>query len=113
MTYLSAHQIKTAWKKLAEGYEKNWDYPICIEVLVGKYIAIEAPNNTESLYNNCKGFHSLVLMAMCDANYCFSLVAIGGFGRDNDAALFSQSEMGIACHEREIGLPEARTIAGF
>ena len=35
-------------------------------------------------------------MAICDANYCFTLVDIGELGRDNDAAIFGQSEMGKA-----------------
>ena len=61
---------------------------------------------------NCKGFHSLVLMAVCDANYCFRLVDIGGFGRDNDAAIFGQSEMGIAFDHEEFDIPDPRNING-
>ena len=38
----------------------------------------------------------MVLLAMCDAKYCFVMVDVGNYGRDNDAAIFASSEMGKA-----------------
>ena len=35
-------------------------------------------------------------MAICDARYCFTIVDIGSFGRDNGAQIFNTSEMGKA-----------------
>ena len=40
-----------------------------------------------ALQNICKKFHSMVLMAVCDANYCFTIIDVGGFERDNDASI--------------------------
>ena len=111
--YLCAPETSNDWKKIAARFEKDWNFPNCIGALDGKHIAIECPSNAGSMYYNYKGFHSLVLMAMCDANYCFSLVDIGNFGRDNDAAIFNQSNMGMTFHEGEMNLPTAEVIDGF
>ena len=52
---------------------------------------IECPKNAESAYYNYKNFHSIVLLAICDANYCFTLVDIGDYGSTNDASVLSNS----------------------
>ena len=49
-------------------------------------------------------------MAVCDANYCFTFVDIEGFGRDNDAAIFEQFEMGAAFDNEEFDIPDPRNI---
>lgn len=71
---------------------------------------MECPKNGGSNYYNYKAFHSLVLMAICDANYCFSLVDIGGFGSDNDASIFSQSQMGFAFEKNDINILEVQDV---
>ena len=38
----------------------------------------------------------MVLPAVCDGKYCFSLVDISSYGRDNDAGLFVESSFGQA-----------------
>ena len=49
----------------------------------------------------------MVLLAICDAKYCFSLVDIGSYGRDNDAAIFNESELGKAFSRGAFHLPDA------
>ena len=94
------------WKGIANDFEKQWNFPGCIGALDGKHICIECPQNMGSAFYNYKSFHSIVLMAMCDANYWFTLVDIGGYGRDNDAGIFNNSLFGKAFIEGNIDLPE-------
>ena len=52
-------------------------------------------------------------MAVCDANYCFTLVDIGGYGRDNDASIFGQCKMGEGFEENEMNCPNAEIVNGY
>ena len=52
-------------------------------------------------------------MAMCDSRYCFTLVDIGNFGRDNDAHIFNNSMMGKAFLNDELNVPSPREVDGY
>ncbi|XP_065055079.1 putative nuclease HARBI1 [Rhopilema esculentum] len=111
-TYLSAPESKEEWKKIADDFESQWNFRHCLGALDGKHVAMECPKNRGSSYYNYKGFHNLVLMAMCDANYGFTLVDIGSYVGDNDASIFNQSEMGIAFENRIIDIPDPAVVNG-
>ena len=75
-------------RDLSKVYEE-WDFPNCLGVRDGKLVAIEYPGFSASEYYNYRRFFSIVLMAVCDDRYCFTIADIGNIGRDNDAQIFS------------------------
>ena len=81
------------------------NFPGCLGALDGMHVCIECPGGGGSAYYNYKEFHSIVLMALCDARYCFTLVDIGAYGRDNDAIIFNNSIFGKHFHSGNIILP--------
>ena len=74
----------------------------CIGAIDGKHIAIECPKNSSSLYYNYKGIFSIVLMAVCDARYCFTLVNVGDFECNNDSGMLAKSSVGRRFEEQKM-----------
>lgn len=79
------------WQQIAKhfGAQRNFHHALC--ALVGKHIVIKCPKNGESLYFSHKGFHSIILMALVDANYKFIWVDVGANGSASDATVFNAS----------------------
>ena len=55
---------------------------------------MKCPKLSGTLYYNYKRLFSMVLFAICDANYCFSLFDLGQFGSNNDSEVLANSQMG-------------------
>lgn len=66
--------------------------------------------NSGSTYNNTKVSHSIILIAMCDASYNFTLVDIGAPGRYIDGEIFSISEIGKGFKHNTLDFPPAIKI---
>lgn len=49
---------------------------------------MECFKNGGFVYYNYKNFYSIVLLVVCDVKYCFILVDIGSYGRENDVVIF-------------------------
>lgn len=86
-----APQSKEQWRSIAEGYWKRWNLPNCCGALDGKHIRIQCPINSGSQFFNYKQYFSLVLMALCDSNYCFTWVEVGDFGKRYVTSLYTFS----------------------
>ena len=68
--------------------------PHVIGCLDGKDIRIECPKLSRTVNHNYKGSFSIALLAICDANYCFTLFDLGQFGSNNDSGVLASSQIG-------------------
>ena len=86
--------------------------PHCIGALDGKHIRMRKPADSGSLWHNYKGFFSMVLLAICDARYCFSFIDIGEYGSNNDSGVLRNSKMGKMFERNQMNIPEPEVIKG-
>ena len=66
-----------------------------------------------SLYYNYKDFFSLVLLAVCDAKYTFTLIDTGSYGSNNDCGILAKLLTGKKFGDIKMNLPSAEYLAGF
>lgn len=75
--------------------------------LYGKHIAIECQKTRSSLY------YSIVLMAVSDARYCFTLVNVADFGSNSDSSILAKSSTGKGVEKQKMKVPNAKPVLGY
>ncbi|XP_069979435.1 uncharacterized protein [Penaeus vannamei] len=100
-------QTPKAWKKDTQGFSKKWNYHNCGGALDGKHVPIKKPTNGGSVYYNYKNLHSIVLMAVADANYKFLYVDVGAERGAGYGGMRSKCDLNQAIEKKRAGFPEA------
>jgi hypothetical protein len=102
------------WPATAEQFEHRWLFPHCCGALDDKHVAVTCPWNTGSVYRNYKGFFSIVLMALVDADYKFLWIDVSSDGSSNDASIYNGSELkeGLESPNNIFNLPEEKSLPG-
>lgn len=71
-----------------------------------------APPNSGSVFFNYKHTHSVVLLAICDANYKFLYVDAGCEGRISDGGVFNKCSFATSLENETLHWPEPRPLPG-
>lgn len=111
--YLRNPSTVQEWKEISKEFEDIWNMPHVLGSIDGKHISIESPKKSGSLYYNYKGFFSIVLLAICDAKYCFTFVDIGQYGSGNDSGVLKQSKISKGFENDQFNIPTASKITGL
>lgn len=78
----------------------------------GKHVLLQAPFKSESEFYNYKKSFSIILMALVDADYCFTFIDVGAQGRVNDAGVFASTTLYSKMIRKELSLPPKEPLPG-
>ena len=102
---LTCPSTEAGWREKSDDWYLKWNFPHTIGAIDGKHVACKAPPKSGSTYYNYKGFFSVILFALVDADYKFLWADVEGVGSCSDAQLYNMSELKEAL--------EAGTLAGW
>lgn len=100
------------WLDIAASFEKFANFPHCIGAIDGKHIRIVQPSHSGSMFYNYKGYFSIVLLGMCDADYKFTYVDVGAYGKSSDSGIFKNSSLYEKLNKESLNIPQASSITG-
>jgi len=80
--------------------------------LDGKHVAIVKPAKEGSYYFNYKGYHSVVLLGLVDANLTFIMADIGCNGRVSDAGVLQERTFYRKLKNSALALPKHDDTVG-
>ena len=98
------------WKEVADEFSKRWNFHNTIGVIDEKHVAQRCPPSAGSLYYNYKGFHSVILLALVDAEYKFLFTDVGANGNCSDSTIFKECDLFDALQTGNLKLPEPEPL---
>ncbi|XP_065675590.1 uncharacterized protein LOC136091806 [Hydra vulgaris] len=111
--YLLAPSSQKEWLEISFEFDERWNFPHCLGAIDGKYVIIQSPVRSGSMYFNYKKTFSIVLLATCNAKYEFTLVDIGGSGRQSDGGIYNNSKVGSAIDNNLLNFPDPSCISSY
>lgn len=100
------------WLQIADTFYKKTNFPNCCGAADGKHIRCRKPKNSGSLFHNYKGFCSVVLMAVVDANLRFIVINVGAYGKEGDSTVFRDSPLGKKLYSSTLNFPPHACLPG-
>lgn len=77
------------YRGFAKDFLEIWDLPNCVGAIDRKHISIQAPHKSGSNFYNYKKSFSIVLLAVCDAKYMFTVFDVGAYGSQSDGGKYN------------------------
>lgn len=100
------------WKEVAAGFSDRWHFHHTLGAIDGKHVRIRCPDFGGSKYYNYKKYHSILLVAIVDADYKFLHVDVGSLGSASDAGVFAYSTVRELLDTNSANVPELEPLPG-
>lgn len=101
------------WLHISQQFDDRWNFPNCLGAVDGKHIAISPPPGSGSYYFNYKGFNSMVLLAIANADYELIYVNFGTNGRVSDGGVIEKTDFYNKLLNNDLNLPKPNEINGL
>lgn len=106
-------KTQECWKILARQFGNTWNFDNCIGAVDGKHITLQKPEHSGSYYYNYKGTHSIVLMAIANANYELIMIDVGTNGRVSDGGVIKNTKFWNMFENNQLQIPEPEELPNF
>ena len=98
------------WLEIAADFEKKWQFPHCLGAIDGKHVRIVPPKGSGSYYYNYKKSHSVVLLAIANANCEFVYCDVGTNGRVSDGGVINNTKFYEKLVRNDLNIPGPRSL---
>ena len=98
------------WEDIADKFYQKWNFPNCLGAMDGKHVLTRPSPHSGSYFFNYKHTFSIVLLAIVDSDYKFTLVDIGCNGRVSDGGVYRYSEISTAFEENHLNIPGPKPL---
>ena len=110
--YLKPPSCKDDRKNIKKDISDFWNMSHVVGAIDEKHIRIQCTKKTGTLYQNYKGFFSLVLLVIYDARYCFTYFDVGQYGSNIDCGVLNNSAMGRRFQNGQMNLSDPEYLEG-
>lgn len=113
-TYLKTPSTESEWVSVAKRFESCWNFPNGLGAIDGKRIIIQQPCKSGSHYYDYKGHHSIILMAVFDADYRCLWADVGTNGRVSDGSVWQRSDLKqlFSSQDNPLNFPPPQPLPG-
>ncbi|XP_063586006.1 uncharacterized protein LOC134763464 [Penaeus indicus] len=102
---------KQEWLKIEEGFRCEAHFPNCIGAIDGKHVRLIKPTGSGSNYFCYKKYFSMVLLAVCDANYRFTFIDVGSYGKVSDSSIYKNSNLYKKMQQNTLNIPSDKPVS--
>ncbi|VEN60179.1 unnamed protein product [Callosobruchus maculatus] len=103
---------RNMWQQKEKEFSEKWNFPNCIGAIDGKHIVFQKPKNSGSMFFNYKKTCSIILLAVFDASYKFTLIDVGAYGKNSDGGVFSRCSFGKRFFNGDLDFPPDKPLPG-
>ncbi|XP_028162869.1 uncharacterized protein LOC114354597 [Ostrinia furnacalis] len=104
--YIKFPREEKEWLDIVNDFEKKWNFNHCAGAFSARHIAVNKPLEGSEVLLNHKGFHSVLLIAVVNANHEFVYVDIGTNGGYDQKLILSATGFFGNMIEETINLPK-------
>lgn len=91
----------------------TWNFDNCIEAVDGKHITLPKPEHSGSYYYSYKGTHSIVLVAIVNANHELIMINVGTNDRVSDGGVIIKIKFQNMFENNQLQIPESEELPNF
>ena len=109
--FIVTPSTEAQWHAIANAFCQRWKFHHVLGAIDGKHVGIQKPPHVSSGFYENK-FHSIIIVAVIDADYKFIWLNIGTYGAAGDAHICNNSQLKLGMSTDRLHLPQPEPFPG-